>query len=91
MIPTERQKLEGVNLFLRSYFQIIVQQVVYIVAFLFLLPSSFTLSPLISAHSNSSCAMAAQVPLLRAYQLCADCVQVVTLSDGMDRIAIHKF
>lgn len=38
--------------------------------FFFLLSSSFPLSPLVSTHSKSSCAMAAQLPLLRAYRLC---------------------
>lgn len=62
--------------------------------FFFLLSSSFPLSPLVSTHSKSSCAMAAQLPLLRAYlaacRLCAlppAGAGGVTHSDGMERTA----
>lgn len=57
----------------------------------FLLSSSFPLSPLVSTHSKSSCAMVAQLLLLRAYRTRVDCarylmpVQVVTHSDRTER------
>lgn len=99
MCPTGRLKLKGVNL-LFDLFTTLPSD--YRTAgclnscfFFFCCRHPFH-PPFISAHSNSCCAMAAPVPLLKAYQPCADSVRdlmpvrVVTLSHGMENADVRQ-